>query len=116
MARARITLTTDTGGDATDTGPPMTGLVAQIRLDGADLDTGTDILIQAVQSGMVVADYDNVGGSWTRVPRILSFDTGGAAVGDQCPLLDNEQLRFTVNQSAGVTGSKTCTVYVWTVS
>lgn len=106
---------TDTGGDFVDTGPPSTGFVMQMRLDTDALDTGCDFLLEGVSSGVVVADYDNAGGSaWTRVPRLLTFDTGGTEIGDAYPVLNGERLRLTVNQSAGVTGSVSAKLYVWT--
>ena len=81
------------------------------------LDTGCDFTLRTVQSGVNIAHWENAGGSaWTRAPRIITFDTGGAAVGDQSPIVAHERLRLTVTQSEGVAGSKTCKLYVWTVS
>lgn len=113
----RFSLTTDTGGDATDTGSPVSGMIMQIRSDTGIWDTGVDVTLAAINPGgspIPIAQYTNVGGAaWTRVPRILSFDTGGAAVGDQYPVVAHDRLRLTVNQSDGVTGSLTGTFHVW---
>ena len=93
----------------------------QLRLDVTPvgdtgvLDTGCDIKLEMINAGLVVAHYENVGGSsWTRVPRVLTFDTGGTEIGDQSPVAAHDRLRLTVTQSAGVAGSKTGTFYVWT--
>src|SRR5574342_1066597 len=121
LQRHVFNISTDTGGDFTDTGPPVFGLVMQVRFsntpvgDTGVMDTGADFKLSFINSGVVVADYDNVGGSsWTRVPRLLSFDTGGAPVGDQYPVAAHDRLRLTVTHSAGVAGNRTGTFYVWT--
>lgn len=114
IQRHRFDITTDTGGDYVDTGPPINGLVMQIACDTGVFDTGCDFELKTVHGNVVVADYDNIGGSaWARVPRLLSFDTGGAEVGDQYPVVAHDRLRLTVAQSDGVTGSKTGRIYVW---
>ena len=118
VQRHRFRMTTDTGGDATDTGPPCEGLIMMIAQDTGIFDTGCDVKLEAINpdgSPMVIAHYENVGGSaWRRVPRILSFDTGGGAVGDQYPVVAHDRLRLTITQSAGVTGALTGTFWVWT--
>ena len=127
--RLRWNIRTDTGGDYAETsGPCAGGLIMQLRfsrtpaggVDTGVLDTGTDILLQAVNAAGTVlyniAHYTNIGAqSFTRVPRILSFDTGGAALGDQYAVVtEADRLKLTVTQSAGVAGTKTGTFYVWT--
>ena len=121
VRRQKFVIETDTGGDFVDTGPAFNGMVLQMRLDVTPvgdtgvLDTGTDIKLELVNSGVVIADYDNVGGaSFTRSPRIITFDTGGTEVGNQQPVSEGDSLRLTVNQSAAVAGAKTGTFYVWT--
>lgn len=109
---------TDTGGDYTQIDGPFNGLIMQVRLSdtGLNLDTGCDILLETVgNGGVVIADWDNVGGSsWTRVPRIGTYDTGGAALGDQYAVAAHDRLRLTVNQSEGVAGSKRAVLFVTT--
>lgn len=105
---------TDSGGDFVDTGPPFSGMVMQIRMNNTDLDTGVDVKLEMVNSGVVVADYDNASGSWTRVPRVLTFDTGGEEVADAPPIAAHDRLRLTVNQSEGVTGVKTARLNIVT--
>jgi hypothetical protein len=115
LQRTFFNISTDTGGDFTDTGPPIEGLIMQVSVDTGSLDTGCDFTLVTVQSNQVIANWANVGGSaWTRAPRIVTFDTGGAAVGDQQPVVHHDRLRLTVAQSDGATGSKTCKLYVWT--
>jgi hypothetical protein len=115
IQRHRFNIVTDTGGDYVDTGAPIEGFVLQVAVDTGSLDTGCDFTLRTVQSGMNIAHWSNAGGSaWTRAPRIVTFDTGGAAVGDQSPVVAHDRLRLTVAQSDGATGSKTCTLYVWT--
>ena len=115
--RLRFPVTTDTGGDGSFTSGPCYGLVMQIRSDTGIWDTGVDVRLEALNdtgSPITLAHYTNVGGAaWTRVPRMLSFDTGGAAVGDQYPIVAHDKLRLTVTQSDGVTGALTGTFYVW---
>lgn len=107
---------TDTGGDYEGTSGPVDGFLMQLRFDrtpfgGSDtgvLDTGCDFKLELVNSGVVVADYDNAGGSsWTRVPRVLTFDTGGGEVGDTYPVTAHDRLKLTVTQSEGTAGAKT---------
>lgn len=127
LNRLRFNISTDTGGDYSATsGPCAGGLIMQMRFsrtpvgDTGVLDTGCDFLLQAVDgAGTVlynIAHFTNAGGSsWTRVPRVLSYDTGGTALGDQYPVVtEADRLKLTVTQSAGVAGSKTGTFYVWT--
>ena len=123
LNRLTFNIATDTGGDYSATsGPCAGGLVMQMRFirGGTGGDTGCDFLLEAVNAAgtslYTIADHDNCGGaSWTRVPRVLSYDTGGAAVGDQYPVVtEADRLKLTVTQSAGVAGSKTGTFYVWT--
>ena len=118
LQRHRFRITTDTGGDGTDTSGPCEGLIMMIAQDTGIFDTGCDVRLSAINpdgSPIVIADYTNVGGSaWRRVPRILSFDTGGEAVGDQYPVVAHDRLRLTVTQSDGVTGALTGTFWVWT--
>ena len=118
LQRHKFTIATDTGGDGTATSSPCEGLIMMIAQDTGIFDTGCDVKLEALNpngSPMVIAHYENVGGSaWRRVPRILSFDTGGGAVGDQYPVVAHDQLRLTVTQSAGVTGALTGTFWVWT--
>ena len=115
ISRHRFDITTDTGGDFVDTGPPCMGAVLQILSSLGNTDTGCDIRLETVQSGLVIADYDNIGAALrSAAPRILTFDTGGAAVGDQPPVVEGDRLRLTITQSEGVVGAKTATVWVWT--
>lgn len=117
IQRITFTMVSDTGGDAADTGPPCEGLIMAIRSDTGIWDTGVDVRLEALNSNgspIAIAHYENVGGSaWTRVPRVLSYDTGGAAVGDQYPVVAHDRLRLTVTQSAGVTGALTGKFFVW---
>ncbi|HEY1246200.1 MAG TPA: hypothetical protein VGF29_15345 [Hyphomicrobiaceae bacterium] len=116
IQRQTFNILTDTGGDYTDTGGPVFGTVEQIRFAGGNVDTGCDVRLEFIASGVVVADYDNSGGgTWTRAPTIIPYDTGGAAVSGIAtfPMTDHDRMRVTVNQSDGVTGSKTATLHVW---
>lgn len=115
LSRTSFSISTDTGGDFVDTGPPMSGMVLQLVLDTGAFDTGCDFKLETVQSKLVVAHYTNSGGSqWTRSPRVLTYDTGGTEVGNQQPVLAGDRLRLTVTQSDGVTGSKTGKLHIWT--
>ena len=90
----------------------------QIRSDTGIWDTGVDVRLEAINpngSPITIAHYENVGGAaWTRVPRVLTFDTGGTEIGDQSPVVAHDRLRLTVTQSEGVTGALTGTFWVWT--
>lgn len=115
LQRHRFNIATDTGGDYTDTGPPMEGMILQVAVDTGSLDTGCDFTLKTVQSGQVVGHWANAGGSaWTRAPRVVTYDTGGDSLGDAPPVVAHDRLRVTVAQSDGATGSKTCTLYVIT--
>ena len=109
--RLTFNISTDTGGDyAANSGPCAGGLIMQTRFirGGTGVDTGCDFKLEALNAAgtalFTIAHYQNVGAaSWTRVPRILSFDTGGAALGDQYPVVQpGDILKLTVTQSAGV--------------
>ncbi len=119
--RLKFTISTDTGGDFSETsGPCAGGLVMQIRHARTNLDTGCRFRLEAVDaagtSPFMIADFANSGGSsWTRIPRIATYDTGGTEIGDSYPIVvPGDRLKLTVNQGAGDTGGKTGTVYVWT--
>lgn len=115
FTRAVFNWTTDTGGDFVDTGPPMNGLVWMVGTDTGGVDTGCDWKLETVQSRHVILDYDNfgAGGAWTACPRKLTYDTGGAALGDQPPPIAGDRLRLTINQSDSVTGAISGKFYVW---
>ena len=122
IQRHVFNIETDTGGDFVDTGPPMHGMIWQVHFDATPVgdtgvfDTGTDIRLEMVNSGVVVADYDNIGGaSFTCGPRMVTYDTGGTESGDTQFVAAADRLRLTVNQSAGVAGEKTGKVYVWSI-
>ena len=115
-------ISTDTGGDFVDTGPFCWGAVHQVQFsktpvgDTGVLDTGADIRLEFVKSGVVIADYGNIGGiNLVRAPAIVEYDTGGVAITNSSReiISGGDQIRLTVNQSAGVAGSKTGTVRVW---
>ncbi len=115
VSRHKFNISTDTGGDFVDTGPQSHGMVLQMRLSATTLDTGADIKVELANSGVVIANYSNVGGAtWTRSPRVITFDTGGTEVGNQQPVSEGDRIRLTVTQSEAATGSKTGTFYVWT--
>jgi hypothetical protein len=114
LSRQRFNILTDTGGDYVDTGPPCSGYVLQIACDPSNFDTGVDLRLETVNTGTVIADYDNIGTSkWARSPRIATFDTGGTEIGSSPPVIAGDRIRCTVNQSAGVAGSKAGTIWVW---
>jgi hypothetical protein len=127
LNRLKFSISTDTGGDFTETsGPCAGGLIMQMRFsrtpvgDTGLLDTGADLKLEAVNAAgtalFTIAHFTNAGGSsWTRVPRVLTYDTGGAQIGDQYPVVTPaDRLKLTVTQSGGVAGNKTGTFYVWT--
>lgn len=118
ITRQTFVVATDTGGDWTDTGPPCHGAILQMRYvpGTAVLDTGCDIDVSLVQSGVVVASYDNIGSAAkTWVPKQPVHDTGGAAVSGlrEFAFSEGDMLRVTFTQSAGVAGSKNGKLYVW---
>lgn len=120
IQRHTIAILTDTGGDYTETTPPVDGAILQVRYvrDGSNgLDTGADIDISLANSGVIVASYDNVGGaSFTKVPKQPVHDTGGVAVSGlrEFAFAGGEALSVSVSQSDGVTGTKRGTVHIWT--
>ena len=115
IQRHRFDIQTDTGGDFVDTGAPFSGIVMQLHLAGG-LPAPTRLKLEAVNEGVVIADYESSGGSWTRVPRIPAYDTGGDEIDGaaQYPVLAHERLRLTVTQDTGDTGAKSGTLYVTT--
>lgn len=121
VMRHRVDVLTDTGGDYSTTINGAHGAVLQVRYardTGAPLDTGTDISIALAQSGVVIADYDNIGGSsFTRVPKQPVHDTGGAVVDGLREFFfaaPAEGISVNVNQSAAVAGVKQGTIFIWT--
>lgn len=117
IQRLRFDISTDTGGDFTQLSGPCEGMIMQLRVDTGVFDTGCDFLVEAVNpngSAMPIAHYQNSGGStWTRVPRIGAFDTGGTEIGAEYPVVAHDRLRLTVTQSDGVAGSLTGIFWVW---
>lgn len=75
---------TDTGANYQEDSLPATGAVLQARFlrdTGAPLDTGVDLRVSLASSGVVIADWDNLGASsFTRVPQQVVHDTGGVVV------------------------------------
>jgi hypothetical protein len=116
IQRHRFDISTDTGGDFVDTGPPIHGMIYQVACDSGAFDTGVDFKLETVQSKMTILDWDNHGqaAQFSGCPRNLTYDTGGAQIGDQPFVVASDRLRLTVNQSDGATGSKTAKFYVWT--
>lgn len=120
ISKQVFNILTDTGGDFVDTGPAFDGAVVQVRYvaDGSTpLDSGADILLDLIPSGVRIADYDNIGaGSFTKIPKLPVADTGGANVSALREFAHSagESLRLTVNQSDGATGTRTGKVHVWT--
>lgn len=84
VIRHEITAVTDASGDFTGyTAEPVFGLVHSIRYvpDGSSpLDTGADLDITGEDTGIVVADKDNIGTSaFTVMPRFATTDQALAA-------------------------------------
>jgi hypothetical protein len=83
IVRHRISVTTDAGGDATAFTPVAFGRVLQLRYvpDGTSpLDTAADLDITLKESGVVVANHDNIGTSaFTKVYRQATHGIDGSA-------------------------------------
>lgn len=92
---------TDTGGDYTADGPPISGAAVQLRYvrdTGAPLDTGADLSIVSIRTGLEIFDQaDCLGASFTR-------QLDGV-------VLASESVRVTVDGSAN--GVKQGTLYLW---
>ena len=123
LVRHKFLIATDASGDYTDTGPPIFGAILQIRyvptVGDQALDTGADIDITLPTTGVVVANWDNIGGSaFTKVPKQPVHDTGGQDEGSsEFIFAAGEPLRVVVSTgNTGDTGtsSHTGTLHVWT--
>lgn len=81
--RHSITVTTDSSGDFTGHTPVVTGRVVQYRYipDGSSpLATGADLDITGADTGVVIANHDNIGTvAFTKAPRQPTHDPAGAA-------------------------------------
>jgi len=122
FSRQRFDILTDTGGDFTDTGPPFSGAIIQMYYqipvgDTGMPDTGADLTLTLVNTGQQIMKADNIGeASFAKVPSQKVHDTGGAEISAQpAPIYAaHDQIRLTLNQSAGVPGQKAATVYITT--
>lgn len=83
VERHVVSVTTDASGDFTGYTPVVKGEVLQVRYipDGTSpLDTGADLDITCEQSGVVVANHDNIGTSaFTKAYRQASHGVDGTA-------------------------------------
>lgn len=83
IVRHRIPVTTDAGGDATAFTAVTFGRILQVRYvpDGTSpIDTGADLDITLKESGVVVANHDNIGTSaFTKVYRQPTHAIDGSA-------------------------------------
>lgn len=121
MQRSVFDITTAADGSFVDTGPPLEGAIMQVRYvpDGSTpLDTGGNLLLTMIGTGVVVADFDNIGvsaGAWTRIPKFPVADTGGALVAGLREYLvaAGDSLRLTVAEGGNVKKGK---LYIWSGS
>lgn len=122
VTRITIPILTSAGGAFTTTTGPVAGPILQWRYvpDGSvPLDTNSDIDITATDSGLVVADQDNIGTTaFTKTPRQPThaadgsaslFAAGGEPVEDKI-YIGGETLTVTIAQGGN---AKAGTVYIW---
>lgn len=123
MIRQRVTVTTDSSGDATGYTEPVSGYVHAIRYtpDGSTpLDTNADVTVTAATTGLAILTVTNLGTAALNLyPRAATVSTagaaalyaaGGTAVNDRIPVCD-ERITFTVAQG-GNAKSGTFDVYL----
>ena len=117
-----VAITTDTGGDDTEYTAVVTGCVAQVRYipdATTPLDTGADLDITGEDTGIVVANHDNIGTSaFTVAYRQATHAVDGsaslyAAAGEpvEAPVcVANERLKVVIANGAS---TKSGTFYIW---
>lgn len=114
-----VSLTTDTGGDATGYTPPVNGRVLTVIYDKTDFATGVDFAITAEDTGQGIWTEADVNASATRAPRQPTHDdvgvaslyaAGGEPVEDHIYLAD-ERVKIVVS-NGGSTKSGSFTVIV----
>lgn len=119
---ATVNITTDASGDAEVITSVLNGRILQVRYDPDDtspLDTGADLDIVGNQTGIVIANHDNIGTSaFTRAYRQPIHGADGVAslyapsTGE--PVEDYvfvaEALKVTIAQGGA---SKSGTFYIW---
>ncbi|HXG36526.1 MAG TPA: hypothetical protein VNL15_06130 [Dehalococcoidia bacterium] len=122
VERHAVAITTDASGDFTGYTPVVTGRVVQYRYvpDGTvPLDTGADLDVTGEDSGVVIANQDNIGTSaFTKAPRQATHDEAGAAslyaaAGEPVEdylFIAKERLKIVIAQGGA---SKKGTLYIW---
>lgn len=117
-----VSITTDASGDFTAKTPNVQGPVRQVRYvpDGSNpLATGADLDIVSEQTGLVVANHDNIGTSaFTRAYRQPTHDADGSAslyAGSGEPVEDliylgGERLTVTISNGGNTLSG---TIYIW---
>jgi hypothetical protein len=116
-------MTTDAGGDATAFTPVAFGRVLQLRYvpDGTSpLDTGADLDITLKESGVVVANHDNIGTSaFTKVYRQATHAIDGSASLHAAGGEPTEDYVFVAGEPIKLVifsggNAKSGTFYIWT--
>lgn len=118
LAKFTATVLTDGSGDATARLGPIMGFVAQVRYvpDGsAPLDTNADLDIVSADSGVVVANHDNIGTSaFTKAYAPVPVENADGTALDspqvQYALLSGEDLIITIANGGS---AKAGTFHVW---
>lgn len=100
LKTVRVEITTDDSGDFTTTTIPLQGGVYQYRYtpDGSNpLDTGADLDIVGADTGIVVANQDDIGTSaFTKAPRQATHGIDGTADDGAALIAINERLTVTI--------------------
>lgn len=78
VERHRVSVTTDSGGDATEYTPNVRGRIVAIVYTKTDFASGVDFDISLETTGQELWDEDNVNASKTVWPKQLNDDTVGA--------------------------------------
>lgn len=108
-----VSLTTDSGGDATGYTPFVTGKILEIAYTKVDFAAGVDIDVVGDASGIVYWSEDDVNATKTVRPAVAVHTTAGVEVSDvyASPAAINERIKIVVG-SGGDTKTGTFRVIV----
>jgi hypothetical protein len=79
MRAYRVTVVTDSSGDATEYTDPIDGVLHSVRYTKTDYAAGVDFVITGETSGQGVWSEDDVNASAQRAPRMATHHVDGTA-------------------------------------
>lgn len=112
VERHTVSVTTDSGGDATGYTPVVTGEIVAIKYNKTDFADGVDVAVTGEESGILIWTGTNVNASVEVAPvKAATLNTGAASTLTERPIaVATERIKIVVS-SGGDT--KTGSFQVW---